>query len=52
MACAATMLHNPLQEGIMRHSAAQLLLDSIHLETNKDMQFYHPFSPPTRDHFF
>jgi hypothetical protein len=48
MVCAATMLHNPLLEGIMRHSAAQLHLDSIHLERKKDMQFYHSFPQDTR----
>jgi hypothetical protein len=45
MGCVATMLHNLLQEGFMRHSAVQLLLDSIRLETNKDMQFYHTIPP-------
>jgi hypothetical protein len=36
------MLHNPPLEGIIRHSAAQPLLESSRPERNKGMQFYHP----------
>ena len=48
MACAATILHNPLLEVIMQHCTAQLHLDSIHVERKKDMQFYHSFPQDTR----